>query len=146
VSENKKNGGASMSSSVGAGVGVETSDYKYGFSYRDVSVFKPKKGLDEDIVRAISAHKDEPQWMLDFRLKSLKAFWEKEMPNWGADLSDIDFMDIFYYAKPVESASKRWEDLPAEIKNTYDRLGLPEAEQKFLAGVGAQYDSEMVYH
>jgi len=124
----------------------EKTDYKYGFSYKDISVFKPRKGLDEEIVAAISAHKNEPEWMLDYRMKSLASFRKKAMPNWGADLSSIDFDDIFYYAKPTESASKRWEDLPPEIKNTYDRLGLPEAEQKYLAGVGAQYDSEMVYH
>lgn len=121
-------------------------DYKYGFSFKDVSVFKTRKGLDEEVVYAISKHKNEPDWMLQYRLKALDAFRKKDMPHWGADLGKIDFDDIYYYAKPVDEQKNRWEDLPAEIKETYDRLGLPEAEQKFLAGVGAQYDSEMVYH
>lgn len=121
-------------------------DYKYGFSFPDISVFKTRKGLDEEVVAAISRAKNEPDWMLEFRLRSYKAFRQKSMPNWGADLSDIDFDDIYYYAKPTEDAKKKWEELPAEILETYQRLGLPEAEQKFLAGVGAQYDSEMVYH
>ncbi len=125
---------------------VEIDDYKYGFSYEDKSIFKTRKGLGPDVVRAISEHKGEPQWMLEFRLKSLEAFWSKPMPAWGADLSDIDFDDLYYYAKPVEEQGRSWEDLPEEIKETYDRLGIPEAEQKFLAGVGAQYDSEVVYH
>lgn len=127
-------------------VGDLGEDYKAGFHFPDISVFKSRKGLDEEIVAAISGFKKEPAWMLDFRMKSLKAFREKEMPNWGGDLSQIDFDDIFYYAKPTEKAEKRWEDLPEEILATYNKLGLPEAEQKFLAGVGAQYDSEMVYH
>jgi Fe-S cluster assembly protein SufB len=125
---------------------LDFGDYKYGFSYPDISVFKTRKGLDEEVVGAISQHKNEPQWMLDFRLKSLKAFREKSMPNWGADLSEIDFDNIFYYAKSTDEQKKSWDDLPEEIRKTYDRLGIPEAEQKFLAGVGAQYDSEMVYH
>lgn len=125
---------------------VAIEDYKYGFSFPDKSIFKTRKGLDEDVVRAISEHKNEPSWMLEFRLKSLRAFREKPMPNWGADLKDIDFDDIYYYAKPTEEQKKSWEDLPEEIRTTYDRLGIPEAEKKFLAGVGAQYDSEIVYH
>ena len=122
------------------------SDYKYGFSYPDQSVFKPDKGLSEEVVRAISAQKSEPEWMLEFRLRALRAFYRKSMPNWGADIGDIDFEDIYYYAKPSESSVKSWEDLPEDILATYDRLGLPEAEKNFLAGVGAQYDSEVVYH
>ncbi|MFP4151625.1 MAG: Fe-S cluster assembly protein SufB [Alkalispirochaeta sp.] len=126
---------------------VDIGDYKYGFHYEDKSVFKTRKGLDADVVRSISAAKNEPEWMLEFRLKSLEAFNSKPMPSWGADLSDIDFDEIYYYAKPTETAGARsWDDLPPEIKETYDRLGIPEAEQKFLAGVGAQYDSEVVYH
>lgn len=125
---------------------VELGDYKYGFSYPDKSIFKTRKGLDPEIVAAISAEKQEPEWMLEFRLRSLEAFNAKPMPTWGADLSDIDFNDIYYYAKPTEDQKRTWEDLPAEIKETYDRLGIPEAEKKFLAGVGAQYDSEVVYH
>ncbi|MBN1647978.1 MAG: Fe-S cluster assembly protein SufB [Spirochaetales bacterium] len=125
-------------------IGIE--DYKYGFSFPDKSVFKPQKGLSEEVVRSISRLKQEPDWMLQFRLRSLAAFYRKEMPNWGADLSGVDFDNIYYYAKPVDEQKKRWEDLPESIKETYDRLGIPEAEKKFLAGVGAQYDSEVVYH
>lgn len=125
---------------------VEIGDYKYGFSMPEASVFKTRKGLDADVVRAISAAKEEPAWMLEFRLRSLEVFRQRPMPNWGADLSDIDFDDLYYYAKPTEGQGRTWDDLPADIKATYDRLGIPEAEQKFLAGVGAQYDSEVVYH
>lgn len=121
-------------------------DYKYGFAYPDQSLFKPGKGLSEEVVRAISAQKREPEWMLEIRLRALRAFYRKPMPNWGAGLGKIDFEDIYYYAKPTESVVKNWEDLPEDILKTYDRLGLPEAEKKFLAGVGAQYDSEVVYH
>ncbi|AHC14282.1 Fe-S cluster assembly protein SufB [Salinispira pacifica] len=126
---------------------VQLDDYKYGFSFPDKSVFKTKKGLNEEIVKEISREKNEPQWMTDFRLQSLKAFQGKPMPNWGADLSDINFDEFVYYARSNEGGQQRsWDDLPQDIKETYDRLGIPEAEQKFLAGVGAQYDSEMVYH
>ena len=125
---------------------VDIGEYQHGFSYPDASVFKAKKGLDEEVVRSISQHKNEPEWMLDFRLRSLKAFRDKPMPNWGGDLSDIDFDEIYYYVKPTDESKRSWEDLPADIKKTYDRIGIPEAEQKFLAGVGAQYDSEIVYH
>lgn len=126
---------------------VQLEDYKYGFSYPDKSVFKTKKGLDEQVVLEISRAKNEPQWMTDFRLQSLKAFRQKEMPNWGADLSDINFDEFVYYAKPTEGGQQRsWDDVPEEIKETYERLGIPQAEREFLAGVGAQYDSEMVYH
>ena len=122
-------------------------DYKYGFSFPDKSVFKTRKGLNEEVVREISREKNEPQWMTDFRLQSLRVFQSKPMPGWGADLSDINFDNFVYYAKPTEAGQQRsWDDLPDEIKQTYDRLGIPQAEQKFLAGVGAQYDSEMVYH
>lgn len=120
-------------------------DYKYGFHYPDKAVFKPKKGLDADVVRAISAHKEEPQWMLDYRLKSLEEFNRRPMLSWGADLSRLNFDDLYYYSKPTEGQSLTWEDLPSEIKDTYDRIGVPEAEKRFLAGVGAQYDSEIVY-
>ncbi|MGI9255959.1 MAG: Fe-S cluster assembly protein SufB [Salinispira sp.] len=126
---------------------VQKEDYKYGFSYPDKSVFKTKKGLNEEVVREISREKNEPAWMTDFRLQSLKVFWTKPMPDWGADLSDINFNEFIYYARPTEGGEQRsWDDLPPEIRQTYDRLGIPQAEQKFLAGVGAQYDSEMVYH
>jgi Fe-S cluster assembly protein SufB len=120
---------------------------KYGFHEAENNFFKSEKGLDETVVRQISEMKGEPAWMLDFRLRSLEAFNAKPMPNWGSDvLKQIDFNDIYYYIKPTEGQSKTWEDLPSEIKNTYDRLGIPEAEKKYLAGVGAQYESEVIYH
>lgn len=125
---------------------LDLGDYRYGFAFPDASVFRTKKGLDEDVVRAISTHKNEPDWMLQYRLRSLEAFRRKPMPDWGADLSEIDFDDIYYYAKPTENEKKTWEELPEGIRTTYDRLGIPEAEKKFLSGVGAQYDSEIVYH
>jgi Fe-S cluster assembly protein SufB len=121
-------------------------DYKYGFSDPDVSVFKTRKGLDEEVVRQISAQKGEPQWMLDFRLKALAHYVKRPMPSWGADISGLDLDEIYYYVRPVDEAGKNWEDVPDSIKKTFDRLGIPEAERRFLAGVGAQYESEMVYH
>ncbi len=126
--------------------GIEMGDYQFGFAYPDQSVFKTGKGLNPAVVSAISKHKDEPDWMLQFRLRSLEEFLKKGMPNWGADLSDLNFDEIFYYAKPSEAKYKSWEDVPESIKETYERIGIPEAERKFLAGVGAQYDSEVVYH
>jgi Fe-S cluster assembly protein SufB len=121
-------------------------DYKYGFSMPETGVLKAEKGLSEKVVRQISQAKNEPRWMLDFRLRALETFRKLPMPHWGAHLSDIDFDEIYYYVKPMEEQSLTWEDLPDEIRRTYDRLGIPEAEKKFLAGVGAQYDSEVVYH
>ncbi len=120
--------------------------YKYGFSDPDVTVFKTRKGLDHEVVRQISAMKEEPEWMLDFRLQALDHFFERPMPDWGGDLSTLDLDNIYYYVKPSENESKSWEDVDDTIKATFDKLGIPEAEQKFLAGVGAQYESEMVYH
>ncbi len=125
---------------------VDIGEYKYGFHYPDRSVYKTQKGLTEQVVHEISDHKEEPEWMREFRLKSLQAFWMKPMPNWGADLSELNFDEITYYARPTDRQSRNWDDVPQEIKETYERLGIPEAEQKYLAGVGAQYDSEMVYH
>ncbi len=125
---------------------TQSGDYQYGFHYPDASLVKPRKGLDEAIVKAISENKDEPSWMLDFRLESLKLFQSMDLPSWGADLAGIDLDDMYYYAKPTDGVKKSWDDLPDEIKNTYERLGVPEAERAFLAGVGAQYDSEVVYH
>ena len=109
-------------------------------------VYKGEKGLSEDVVRMISETKNEPEWMLDFRLRSLKLFYSKEMPKWGADLSKIVLDNIYYYARPTEKQAKDWDDVPKDIKNTFDKLGIPEAERKFLAGVGAQYESDVVYH
>lgn len=120
-------------------------DYKYGFSMPEKPVFKAQKGLNEEVVRQISAIKNEPKWMTDFRLKSYKIFVEKKIPTWGGDLSNIKFDEIFYYLRSTEKQVNSWEDLPAEIKETYDRIGVPEAEKKFLAGVSAQYESEVVY-
>lgn len=123
-------------------------DYKYGFRDTEDYVFKSGRGLTREIVEKISAMKKEPQWMLDFRLKALDIFNKKPMPTWGnCDLlNDIDFQNIFYYIKPSMKGEKNWEDVPDNIKNTFDRLGIPEAERKFLAGVTAQYESEVVYH
>ncbi len=123
-------------------------DYtKYDFSYSTKNyevIFD--KGLNEQVVRRISEMKNEPKWMLDFRLKALKAFNEKPMPTWGADLSPINFDEIIYYMKASQNNQTSWEDVPADIKKTFERLGIPEAERKALAGVGAQYDSEVMYH
>jgi Fe-S cluster assembly protein SufB len=122
------------------------SDYKYGFHDSDTSVFKSGRGLNREIVEKISSMKGEPQWMLEFRLKALDHFVKRPMPKWGPDLSGLDLENIFYYVRPAEAESRSWDDVPETIKNTFDKLGIPEAERKFLAGVGAQYESEMVYH
>ncbi|MEW8974823.1 Fe-S cluster assembly protein SufB, partial [Exiguobacterium sp.] len=124
----------------------EIGDYKYGFHDRDISIFRSGRGLTTEVVETISKMKEEPQWMLDFRLKSLKIFNEQAMPAWGGDLSELNFDDITYYVKPSERAEKSWDEVPEEIKRTFDKLGIPEAEQKYLAGVSAQYESEVVYH
>jgi Fe-S cluster assembly protein SufB len=121
-------------------------EYRYGFQDPDVAVFKTRKGLDREVVQQISAMKGEPDWMLEFRLKALEHFEARPMPTWGGDISRLNLDDIYYYVKPAEMESKSWDDVPDTIKQTFDRLGIPEAEQKFLAGVGAQYESEMVYH
>jgi Fe-S cluster assembly protein SufB len=120
--------------------------YKYGFSDPDVSIFKTRRGLDREVVRQISHIKGEPEWMLDFRLKALEHFQARPMPAWGGDLSALDLDNLYYYVRPAEQEGRSWDDVPDTIKETFDRLGIPEAEQKFLAGVGAQYESEMVYH
>ncbi len=122
------------------------SDYKYGWNQPENYAFKSRKGLDHDIIEQISRMKNEPQWMTDLRHAALDIFFSKPIPTWGADLSAIDYQDIFYYIKPVESQGRNWEDLPKDIKETFDKLGIPEAERKFLAGAGAQYESEAVYH
>ncbi len=120
--------------------------YRYGFADRDVSVYKAPKGLSREVVEHISGMKEEPQWMLDFRLKGLEHYLARPLPKWGGDLDQIDFDNITYYVRPAEAEGKTWEDVPESIKATFDKLGIPEAERKFLAGVGAQYESEMVYH
>lgn len=121
--------------------------YEYGWHDNDIAGKKAKRGLNEHIVREISRIKEEPEWMLNMRLKALKMFDKKPMPNWGADLRDIDFDEIKYYVRSTDKQVESWEDLPEEIKSTYDRLGIPEAEKKRLvSGVAAQYESEVVYH
>ena len=125
---------------------VDLGEYKYGFHDEENPVIKIERGLNEDVIRQISAHKGEPEWMLDFRLEAYKIFLSKPMPNWGSDLGGIDFENIFYYLKPAEHNARSWDDVPETIKNTFERLGIPEAERKFLAGVGAQYESEVIYH
>ncbi len=126
---------------------VAIGEYKYGF-HDDVTqpFFKSRRGLDEQIVREISAHKSEPEWMTDFRVKSLKHYDARPLPTWGGDVGRIPFDDIYYYLKPVEEQAKSWDDLPPGMRETWDKLGIPEAEKKYLAGVGAQYESEVVYH
>jgi Fe-S cluster assembly protein SufB len=120
---------------------------KYGFHDTDEFYsLKSGQGLTEEVVRWISAIKSEPEWMTEFRVKSYHAFLEKPMPTWGADLSGIDFDKIHYYMRATDQQEHDWNDVPPEIKQTFDRLGIPEAEQKFLSGVGAQYESEVVYH
>lgn len=117
---------------------------KYDFRNAENYVFKSRKGLNRQIVEEISHLKGEPEWMREFRLKSLEIFDSKPMPRWGGNIG-IDFQDIYYYVKPTEGQGRRWEDVPDDIKKTFDRLGIPEAEKKFLAGVKAQYESEVVY-
>jgi Fe-S cluster assembly protein SufB len=122
-------------------------DYEYGWKSEGEYAYVARKGLDHDIVDQISDHKGEPDWMREFRHKSLDIFLAKPMPNWGPDLSEINFDDIYYYIKPTDEESvDDWDDVPSYIRETFDRLGVPEAERKFLAGLGAQFESEMVYH
>jgi len=121
--------------------------YKLGWSdVEDYYVFKPKRGISSDIVREMSWMKGEPQWMTDRRLKGLKHFENRPMPTWGGDMSEIFFKDIFYYVKPIDKQVSAWDQLPDSVKATYEKLGIPEAERKYLAGVTAQYESEVVYH
>ena len=117
---------------------------KYDFRTKSKAVFKARKGLDAEIVKQISDLKDEPDWMRQFRLESLEIFESKPLPKWGGDIH-IDFQDVYYYLKPTESQGKSWDEVPQEIKDTFDKLGIPEAEKKFLAGVKAQFESEVVY-
>jgi len=121
-------------------------DYKYGFKTETKSIRETKRGLSESVVREISEIKKEPKWMLEVRLDALKTFYEMSDPNWGPDLTDIDFNDIIYYIKPSDKVEKDWKDVPEEIKDTFNKLGIPEAEQKYLSGVTTQFESEAVYH
>jgi len=128
--------------------GLGLDDYKFGFVTDSEPVFRTRPGLDEEVVRQISARKEEPGWMLKRRLKALRIYEAKPMPKWGGDLSELEetLSRTYFYAKPQEQMERSWEDVPESIKQTFERLGIPEAERKILAGVGAQYDSEMVYH
>jgi Fe-S cluster assembly protein SufB len=121
-------------------------EYEYGFNDGDVAVLRMDRGLSREVVEEISRIKQEPKWMRDFRLHALDVFFKKPMPTWGADLSALNFDEIVYYVRPSERQGRTWEEVPASIKDTFERLGIPEAERKFLAGVSAQYDSEVVYH
>jgi Fe-S cluster assembly protein SufB len=126
--------------------GVGVGDYQYGFhDPTDQYVFKSRKGIDEQIVRQISEMKSEPAWMTEFRLEALKIFFQKPMPTWGGNLGDLNFQDIFYFVRASQGQERDWSDVPEDIRKTYDRLGIPEAEKKYLAGVKAQYESEVVY-
>src|SRR5581483_9040545 len=126
-----------------AGLGT----YEYGWADPDVAGASAQRGLSEAVVRDISAKKNEPEWMLDLRLKGLRLFGRKPMPSWGADLSHIDFDNIKYFVRSTEKQAATWDDLPDDIKTTYDKLGIPEAEkQRLVSGVAAQYESEVVYH
>ena len=122
--------------------------YKYHFITEDEPVFRSGRGLNEKVVREISAQKNEPEWMLEFRLRALEIYNAKPMPTWGGDLSNLEAVldQIYFYVRPQEKMERSWDDVPVNIKDTFERLGIPEAEQKVLAGVGAQYESEMVYH
>jgi len=127
---------------------LDLDEYKYDFVADTEPVFRAEKGLSEDVVRLISAHKDEPEWMLEFRLKALEIYESKPMPKWGGDLDGLEAVldEIYFYVRPQDKMERSWDDVPDEIKDTFEKLGIPEAERKVLAGVGAQYESEMVYH
>ncbi|MCZ2764054.1 Fe-S cluster assembly protein SufB, partial [Lacticaseibacillus paracasei] len=121
-------------------------DYQFGFHDDVEPIYSTGKGLSEAVVRELSAAKNEPEWMLEFRLKSLETFNKMPMQTWGADLSDINFDDIIYYQKASDKPARSWDDVPEKIKETFDRIGIPEAERAYLAGASAQYESEVVYH
>ena len=127
---------------------LQLDEYKYDFVTDAEPVYRARKGLSEEVVREISAHKEEPEWMLNSRLKALKVYESKPMPTWGGNLSELDQVldEIYFYVRPQDRMEHSWEDVPEEIKDTFEKLGIPEAERKVLAGVGAQYESEMVYH
>lgn len=121
-------------------------DYKYGFKNEDVSILNTGKGLNEHVIREISTLKHEPEWMLEFRLKAYEAFKKLPLPKYGPDLSNLDFNSFTYFIRPSEKVENTWDKVPEKIKDTFDKLGIPEAEQKYLAGVSTQYESEVVYH
>lgn len=124
----------------------DVTNYQFGFHDKIKPFFASKKGLSEQIVREISHMKNEPAWMLEARLKALVIYMAKKLPVWGGNLTKLNFDEIFYYVKPMDKQGRTWDEVPAEIKNTFEKIGIPQAEQKFLAGVGAQYDSEVIYH
>src|SRR5574344_45584 len=124
---------------------LNNEDPKFGFKNEDVSLLSTGKGLSEEIVKEISSLKGEPQWMLDFRLKSYKAFLKTDLPNFGPKI-DLDYNSFTYFIRPSQKEEKNWNDVPETIKETFDKLGIPEAEQKYLSGVSTQYESEVVYH
>ncbi len=125
---------------------LDLGKYKLGWSDEVDYVFKPKRGLTTEIVEEMSWMKGEPDWMRKFRLRALDVFRRKPMPNWGGDMSEIYFDDIYYYIKPTSGQVDSWDALPESVRQTYEKLGIPEAEQKYLAGVTAQYESEVVFH
>ena len=129
-------------------IGSSGSEYKekYGFFDAEKYVFKAKKGLNREVVEEISWMKNEPEWMRKYRLRALEIFYKKTLPQWGGNLNDINFDDIYYFLRATDKSERSWDEVPDQIKKTFDRLGIPEAEKKFLAGVGAQYESEVVYH
>ncbi len=127
-------------------IGIDNYEEKYGFHDPEQYAFKSRRGLARDVVEDISKMKGEPDWMLQFRLKALEYFQRRPLPTWGGDLSEIDFDNIYYYLRSTEKKGRTWEEVPEYIKNTFDRLGIPQAERKFLAGVSAQYESEVIYH
>ncbi len=127
-------------------VDLNFDEYKYGFKDPENYVYKPEKGLSREVIIQLSRMKEEPEWMTEYRLKAYEHFMKRPMPNWGPDLSQLDLDDIYYYIRPTEHMERSWDDVPETIRETFERLGIPEAERKYLAGVGAQYESEMVYH
>lgn len=127
-------------------VNIPIGEYKYGFHDEDISVYKTGKGLSEEVIRNISQKKQEPSWMLEYRLQAFHQFEKMPMQNWGPNLSSLNFDDYTYYIKSSDKTENKWEDVPETIKDTFDKLGIPEAEKDFLAGVTTQYDSEAVYH
>ena len=131
-----------------ANIDIDLGKYSLGWSDPEKNVFKPEKGLNEDIIRKMSEIKEEPEWMLEYRLDAYKKFLKKPMPEWVAKekLESLDFDDIYYYIKPTEGQADSWDMVPDEIKETYEKLGIPQAERSYLAGVTAQYESEVVYH
>jgi len=125
---------------------INAEEYKFGFHDDNAPSFKAERGLSSQVVAQISDMKNEPAWMREFRLKALEHFQQKPNPSWGGDLSPIDYQNMFYFVRATDKNAQSWEDVPPYIKNTFDKLGIPQAERQFLAGVGAQYDSEVVYH